>query len=187
MKDSTEDLTNQEYLQIICDSSNNLLTLAKNLLDNFKLELNQFNIQKKLVYIPTFIQKYQLSFKKLKLINIFDGYLLFDDIRIDQVIYNLLSNASDFSNNITLNIIKEKVTNYIIFSIKDDGIGISIEKQNLLFKRFSENVNSHIKRKNPRTGLGLYICKSIINLHNGKIWLEPSTKGCDFRFSLPIE
>jgi signal transduction histidine kinase len=105
-----------------------------------------------------------------------------DKERITQVISNLLSNAIKFTDKggeISLNI--ERDAQQVIVSVKDNGQGISPEIYARLFTKFA-TISS------VGTGLGLYISKSIVEAHGGKMWAENNSygKGATFTFSLPI-
>ena len=85
---------------------------------------------------------------------------------------------------ISISVIRLK--NDVITTISDNGIGISLENQKILFKPF-EQVNATANKNVQGTGLGLYLCKQFINLHGGQIWLSSKpNKGSNFSFSLPI-
>jgi len=176
------DTISNVLLTHIESSANNAIQLSKNLLDNYKLELHQFSISKTKIFIPDFIKK--LYVKDICISCNYSDYLSMDQLRIEQVINNLISNALDFYNKkIELKINLSNCKKNVIFSVEDDGIGIPIEKQHLLFHKFGENINYENKRTNIRSGLGLYICKNIIELHDGQIWIENKSKFC---FSLKI-
>ena len=104
-----------------------------------------------------------------------------DKGRISQVISNLLSNALKFTTGGSISIILEKKDSQVTVSIKDTGPGIDSELFPRLFSKFASKSYSG-------TGLGLFIAKSIIESHNGKIWGENNIdgKGAAFSFSLPI-
>ena len=73
----------------------------------------------------------------------------------------------------------------VVFYVKDNGIGIPKEKQDDLFKKFYQ-IDTSFKRKHGGTGLGLVICKGIMEGLDGNIWLESDDgKGATFYFSLP--
>ena len=108
-----------------------------------------------------------------------------DKGRLTQVIYNLLNNAVKFIKGCdgwTITIEVEKKDDEIIVSIKDTGRGIHPEIFPRLFTKFVTRSEA------GGTGLGLFISKSIVEAHGGKIWAEnnPEGKGATFTFSLPI-
>ena len=110
-----------------------------------------------------------------------------DELRIKEVLSNLLSNAVSYTprgGKITVWV--EAADGEVITHIKDTGIGIPKEVIPHLFTKFFR-VTSALEQGIKGTGLGLYISKSIIELHHGKIWVESEAgKGSTFSFSLPI-
>ena len=111
-----------------------------------------------------------------------------DRERITQVLYNLLDNAIKFSKEGTISVRIERKRNnedakdVIVIGIKDTGSGIHAEIMPKLFSKFASKSVSG-------TGLGLYISKSIVEAHGGRIWAEnnPDGKGASFSFSLPLD
>jgi signal transduction histidine kinase len=104
-----------------------------------------------------------------------------DKGRISQVISNLLANAVKFTKDGIIRVAVEKKDNEIIISIKDTGTGIDSEILPRLFTKFATTSNTG-------TGLGLFISKSIVQAHGGRIWAENNSdgKGSTFYFSLPL-
>jgi signal transduction histidine kinase len=105
-----------------------------------------------------------------------------DKSRINQVITNLLSNAVKFTIQGNITITTQKTTDgLVIISVKDAGSGIDPEIMPRLFTKFAT-------RSNTGTGLGLFISKSIVESHGGKIWAQNNLdgKGATFSFSLPL-
>jgi signal transduction histidine kinase len=116
-----------------------------------------------------------------------------DEARLQQVINNLLSNAINFTKNGTITITtytaqvdtnaenNEPGKESIVVEIKDTGTGINPEMLPRLFEKFAT-------RSESGTGLGLYISKSIVDSHGGKIWAYNNRdgKGATFTFTLPI-
>jgi signal transduction histidine kinase len=104
-----------------------------------------------------------------------------DKGRISQVISNILSNSTKFTPDGSISIRSEKSNNQVTVSVKDTGTGIDPELFPRLFYKFASKSFSG-------TGLGLFIAKSIIESHNGKIWAENNIdgKGAKFSFTLPI-
>ena len=116
-----------------------------------------------------------------------DIFVEADRVRVTQVIFNLLNNAIKFTKEgkITITIEKKDNEEVAVISIKDTGIGIDSEVFPKLFSKFAS-------KSYQGTGLGLFICKSIIEAHDGKIWAENNNnnntqekKGATFYFTLP--
>lgn len=116
-------------------------------------------------------------------------YVIGDELRIVQVLGNLLSNAQKFTSvgKITVEAVltaqvKDKIE--LFFMVKDTGIGIDIEDQDKLFQSFSQ-VDASISRKYGGTGLGLTICKQLVELMGGRIEVaSEKKKGSTFSFSI---
>ena len=108
-------------------------------------------------------------------------YVEADKARLAQIISNLISNAIKFTEKGVISIVSEKKYNQVIFSIKDTGLGIDAEILPRLFTKFAT-------KSQMGTGLGLFISKSIIEAHGGRIWAEnnPDERGAIFFFTLPL-
>ncbi|MDO8715986.1 MAG: ATP-binding protein [Dehalococcoidales bacterium] len=109
-----------------------------------------------------------------------------DAERVRQVTVNLLDNAFKFTpENGKITLMARENDNALIVEVKDTGPGMSIEEQKLLFTPYH-----HLKSENPHgkgLGLGLSLCKTLIELHGGRIWVESSKgNGCNFCFSIPL-
>lgn len=111
-----------------------------------------------------------------------------DEIKIEQVLNNLISNAIKFSHpNSTVIIEAVKVESDAIISVIDSGPGIPENEMDRLFKPFSRTT-AKATDSEKSTGLGLSIVKRIIEAHNGKVWVESKVnKGSKFSFSLPLK
>lgn len=111
-----------------------------------------------------------------------------DREKIHQVLENLISNAIKFTpenGHITVSIAQKD--NFLETSVIDTGPGISEEDKKKLFVKFGRLENSLIARSGTGSGLGLYICKQYVELHNGKIWFTSQLgQGSIFTFSLPL-
>jgi PAS domain S-box-containing protein len=109
-----------------------------------------------------------------------------DASRMEQVIINLLSNASKYSPPESRMYMKAALNgSNLEVVVKDEGIGISPEEQNNIFKPYHRVTQD---RKVPGLGLGLAVCKQIIEAHGGKIWVESQLgQGSTFGFSIPIK
>ncbi|MGM9478071.1 PAS domain-containing sensor histidine kinase [Pedobacter sp. GSP4] len=113
--------------------------------------------------------------------------VMIDESQISQVLYNLVSNAIKYapgSAKITLAL--SEVSNYAKISVRDYGLGISIEDQKSIFDRFFRV--SSVQKHFPGMGIGLYISAQIVRQHGGTLWVdsEPS-KGATFSFTLPLK
>ena len=107
-----------------------------------------------------------------------------DRYRITQVISNLMENAIKFTKDggtVSINIKKKENDSWVTVSIKDTGSGIDPDIMPRLFTKFTS-------KSDRGTGLGLFICKSIIEAHGGKIWAENNVdgKGATFSVTLPL-
>jgi signal transduction histidine kinase len=107
--------------------------------------------------------------------------------RIIQTFTNLLSNAIKFSPlGSTVLLTAELADENVLFQVRDQGIGIPEDKLELIFDRFQQ-VDSSISRSQGGTGLGLTICREIVQQHGGRIWVESQLEqGSTFYFTLPL-
>ena len=121
-----------------------------------------------------------------------NGTVFCDPNRIEQVISNLVKNSIDFVPDVGGKIIVrvQKDDNggnddITLFSVEDNGIGINPDKADKLFQKFYQ-IDTGLTRRHAGTGLGLVICKGIIDAHSGKIWLDKSYRGgAAIKFMLP--
>ena len=196
-KKETEIAKQEELLSVIIRNAKRLKELTENILDITRIENQSLNLHKELVDIDDLIAnaledvKTQVSYKhNIKLI--YNDYQkespLFveaDRGRLTQVISNLLSNAIKFTKEGTITVVtEEKRSNNIdllLVRVRDSGTGINESIMPILFKKFAT-------RSEKGMGLGLFVCKSIIEAHGGKIWAENNAdgKGATFTFSLPL-
>ena len=113
-----------------------------------------------------------------------DGILMVrvDKSRLEQVLSNLLSNGIKFTKEGTISLNVEKKDNQALVTVKDTGPGIDPEMLPRLFSKFAT-------KSERGAGLGLFICKNIIEAHGGRIWAENNSdgKGAKFSFSLAIK
>lgn len=171
-----------DYIEKIKISSKSLLSIINEILDFSKIEAGKMSIEKEIFKSQELIDKVKNMFetetKKSVRFEIFADPLLpacleSDKIKIEQVIINLLSNAFKFTDKgfVELHINYYPMEKYnIVFRVKDSGIGISREKQSLLFESFVQADNS-ITREYGGTGLGLSISAKIVELLGGETTL----------------
>jgi len=217
VKDKINDNEQKDLLDIIIKNTNRLKRLTEDILDVTKIESHKLHLNKEPICIRELLHsiikefrhtlennnkniKFNLQFRNIDLNSV---NIVADKNRIFQVISNLINNSIKFisqenrkenekglisidvegtiinsnkSNNSSDNIIDG-----VIISIKDNGKGIDSEIFPRLFTKFSS-------KSFQGTGLGLYICKNIIEAHGGKIWAKNNEdgKGATFSFSIPL-
>jgi signal transduction histidine kinase len=185
----------EDLLNVIIRNAKRLRLLTENILDITKIENNSMELNKEefilsRIVLETFTDfANQLSNEQkesVKLISALDEGdvpVLADRHRINQVISNLLNNAIKFTQqgHITISTEKEKFGKEVIVKVKDSGSGIDPGIMSRLFTKFA--TKSHVG-----TGLGLFISKSIVEAHGGRMWAENNLvgKGATFCFSMPI-
>jgi len=184
----------KERIQIIKSSSESLLAIISDLLDAQKLELGQLSMKKLNANIKETIDKAIESLKpeaeekNIKINSIVTDFtIIHDQERIGQVMTNLIKNSliATESNTGKIEIMMEEMPTEIKISIKDNGIGIPLDKQKELFKKFYQ-VDATLTRERGGSGLGLAICKGIIESHNGNISMESvPNQGSTFSFTIP--
>ena len=186
---------NLKMALIAKSASNRLTKLIDDILDIKKVEYGTTNLNLH-VYKPQEIFKIVIDdflaiaqSKNIKIISQIhtDCPTQIDLDKIIRVLGNLVSNAIKFSNpNSKINLIaRELSSDTLEFSVQDFGIGISKTDQENLFKPFSQ-VASHILSNPNSSGLGLYICKSLVELHDGTITVASELNiGTTFSFTLP--
>ena len=195
MYSKIKDEDQRELLDIIIRNAKRLKRLTDNVLDVTKIESQSLVFNKEKLNLNSVVsdvlKEYvnkNITQEMAKIVYDFkpkNGIIVeADKDRLSQVIHNLLDNALKFTYYnqmifviVALNKDKEQVT----VSVKDTGEGIAEEILPNLFSKFKTYSNTG-------TGLGLYICKNIIESHGGKIWAENNCdgKGATFRFTLPI-
>jgi signal transduction histidine kinase len=110
-----------------------------------------------------------------------------DEVRIGEVLTNLVENAVKFSDDDTnIYIQAQNGGSEVRVSVTDEGIGVPPELHQKIFERFFQGEGRKVGRRKG-AGLGLAICQGIIEAHRGKIWVESEPgKGAKFSFSLPV-
>lgn len=192
---SEEQSYEREFLEIIDIESGRLSRLINDILDLSKIEAGKMDFHFEKYSINNLIKhsiKNMESYAKKRLVSLeldLDENIkeiTIDNDRIMQVLLNLISNAVKFSNENEKVIIKSNLENrFVKISVIDSGIGISEEFMPIVFEKFKQ-VQGVLKRSSGGTGLGLPICKNIVESHSGKIWVESKIgKGSKFIFTLP--
>lgn len=190
---SDNDETN-EFIQLIHESSKNTYSLLENLLTWAQSQTGSIE------FSPKKLEIISVTDKTIKVLaNIANNknitiqseiedkqYVFADENMLETIFRNLVSNAIKFTRtNGEVVISMTRENNQIVFSVKDNGIGISPKKSAELFtidqKHSTFGTNDEVG-----TGLGLMLCKEFVEKHGGKIWVESEAgKGSDFKFTIP--
>lgn len=190
-----DDSTRQYFLQSIDKDADTLTRLVDDLLVMSRLEAEALEVKKKPYKISEVVEAIKdrldnLTVKHQLQINIAEDLppVNIDDIRIGQVLTNLVENAVKFSNDNTTILIEAKRNDQeIIVSVIDQGSGIPVELHTKIFERFFQG-NGRKTGRRKGTGLGLAICRGIVEAHGGKIWVESQpNQGATFTFILPLD
>lgn len=189
------------YTQHIVSNGKLLLTLVDDIIDLAKIEAGQLKIKRNTSNVDELLTELQhiciAEKKRLKKDNIqivresnkegAPQWLLCDGFRLKQILLNLLSNALKFTFIGSIEFGYEIPNNATIqFYVRDSGIGISKEQQQIIFDRFRQADDS-ATRQFGGTGLGLAISKKLVELMGGRIWVESKQNfGSTFYFTLPL-
>ncbi len=192
-----------KYINNIYDSGGYLLSLINDILDLSKIEAGKMDFEYSKVCLDSLMESSLHFFRgktvkqKLRLNHIIAkdiGYVYADERRLKQVIVNLVSNAMKFSpegGSITIEArkIESNATGggMVEVSVSDTGVGIKEKDIPKLFQTFQQ-LDEGYKKKHEGTGLGLALCKNIIEIHGGKIWVESEYgKGSRFVLTIPVD
>jgi signal transduction histidine kinase len=115
------------------------------------------------------------------------GQVVGDRRRVEQILINLVNNSIKFTDQGGVYLTSRVKDGYIQTEVRDTGIGIAPEDQDNLFKAFQQ-IDTGLTRRYEGTGLGLNICKKLVELLGGKIWMtsEGAGLGSTFSFTLPL-
>jgi len=199
-KEILQDPQLKEMVEDIHTSSTRLIEIVNDFLDVSRLEQGKMSFTyttvsvEKVIETVAYEMKAVLDEKKLylKVDKLVLGYLPVvwaDENRLKQVVYNLVGNASKFTETGGISISAQVNDKFVKILVSDTGRGMTPESQLLLFHKFQQASSSLLTRDTTRgTGLGLYISKMIIENMGGKIVLESSEidKGTTFSFTMPI-
>jgi two-component system, OmpR family, sensor histidine kinase VicK len=198
LRNKTTDKEQQELQDAVYRSARKLKQLTEDVLDVTRIESQTLQLHKERFNLSEMIlnvisdSKNQVKEEykdtiKLELVSNEDIFIDADRSRLNQVISNLLDNAIKFTDKqgaiVTTVEKKKKDGGYnVIVSVRDTGVGISQEILPRLFTKFAT------KSETGGTGLGLFISKSIVEAHGGRIWAEKNSdgRGSTFTFSLPL-
>jgi signal transduction histidine kinase len=181
-----------QYIDIIKRNTEKLGRLAEDILDVTRIESNTLKLMKERLnlydLILNIVEEYKrnIQFIYKDLVVNYESpsktiFITGDRLRLNQVLLNLLDNARKFTKKGSITVATTIMSNKVQVTVKDTGVGIHPEIFPKLFSKF-------VTRSDRGTGLGLFISKSIIEAHGGKIWAESSSQqeGATFIFTLPL-
>ena len=182
----------KEQLLLIVDQASRLNKLAEDTLSIARIESGRISYYFKIVNMERLVQdalslirhspRHHLEYK----VDFNATYIKGDQSKLRQVVQNLVNNAVRYSPNggaVTINV-QDISEEEVLVSVQDEGIGILPEEKDKLFRKFSR-VDIGEAGKIRGSGLGLWICKEIVQAHGGKIWFESEVgKGTTFKFTL---
>jgi two-component system, OmpR family, sensor histidine kinase VicK len=185
----------KQMLEIADDNTERLVRLVNNVLDLQRIESGDVRMEKQVCNVAALMIQATESMQPMAqqhgvvlAVKPIDIEILVDSDYIVQALTNLLSNAIKFSTTdgkVWLTA-EGKANTEVLFSVRDQGQGIPSDKLESIFERFQQ-VDSSDSRRRGGTGLGLTICRKIIEQHEGKIWAESTLgKGSTFSFTLPL-
>ncbi|MDK8289853.1 MAG: ATP-binding protein, partial [Staphylococcus lugdunensis] len=185
----------KESLSIVLDETNRLNRLVNELLNVARMNAEGLSVNKEIQPIAPLLNKIQTKYRQQASdlsLNMYltpetnDALWYYDSDRIDQVLTNLIDNATRYTQpGDTISITSEDTDKYNVLHINDTGSGIAPEHLNLVFDRFYK-VEASRTRGKQGTGLGLFICKMIIEEHGGTITVSSVVgEGTTFTIKLP--
>jgi light-regulated signal transduction histidine kinase (bacteriophytochrome) len=194
--DNEEEL--KEYIGVAYQSAENLVAIINDVLDIAKIEAGRMSLNLEVIDLTALLQEQQNLFrlesrqKNIPLIVECDVQTIFADaLKLKQVLTNLISNAFKFTTTgeVRLQVMKKVIAGspWIQITVTDTGIGIDLSKQNSLFEPFVQ-ADGSVKRRYGGTGLGLTVCKRLVQLMGGEILLISLGKerGTTVMFTLPL-
>ncbi|MFA5399092.1 MAG: transporter substrate-binding domain-containing protein [Dehalococcoidia bacterium] len=185
----------KKQMGMVRNSSAHLLNLINDVLDISKIEAGQLTVSREPCNMRAAIDKVTGSMQPLAdkkgialevELSPEVGTITSDQRRVEQVIYNLMSNAIKFTEHGYVRVKCSLENGEILTRVIDTGMGIKDQDMENLFKPFYQ-VDSGLVRQHEGTGLGLSICSKILELLGGRIWVESEWgKGSTFSFALPV-
>lgn len=188
----------QKYIKIIEESGTRMINIINDLVNISKIEsglldlnITQFNLNELLDYIYAYFKP---EVERKGILLLIDKKLPTNEVTIKSdrekvytIVTNLVKNASKFTNNGFIKFGFDKIDNELTFFVHDTGIGISSEKQKVIFNRFIQ-ADTSLSKDYEGAGLGLTITKAYVEALGGKIWVKSEPDfGSSFYFTIPCE
>jgi PAS domain S-box-containing protein len=188
-----------EYTKIIHNKGNELMLIINDIIDISKIEAGDIKISKSDIDVNDFLKTIHQHFNRekclmnkdhiqllLQIPETEDAVIHSDPARLKQVLNNLINNALKFTQQGFIEIGYILQEGHVEFYVRDTGIGVTRDKQQIIFDRFRQ-VDESLNSQFGGTGLGLAISKNLINLLGGELWMESKEQqGSTFYFTLPV-
>ena len=185
-----------QFIRIIKSQSDRMRDLISDLLDVARIETGMLSVTPEPVEVADLVDEAKNTFltgggrRNFTIDMELDlPWVMADRRRIVQVLGNLLSNAARYSpDSSAIRVNASLGDDCVEISVADEGQGVSPDEMPLLFRKFSRNIGQGAAREAPDTGLGLAICKGIVEALGGRIWAESAGlgQGSTFTFTLPV-
>ncbi|HXS58532.1 MAG TPA: GAF domain-containing protein [Hanamia sp.] len=185
-----------ENLQVVISEGERLTHLINDVLDLAKIEAGRMEWNQENVSLAEVAERAILATtslfdqKKIELVKKIDNDIpdiIGDPDKLIQVVINLFSNAVKFTEHGAVICKVSQKNNEVIVSVSDTGIGIAKDDYGAVFEQFKQVGGDTLTDKPKGTGLGLPICKEIVEHHSGRIWVESEVgKGSTFSFAIPF-
>ena len=190
-----------EYLSIVQQSGSNLISIIDDLIEMSKIDVHQispnrtsFNLNKT---VEELINSLQITIPKSKSVKLFlikpidqiNQNIISDDVKIKQILTNLIVNALKFTDYGFVSVAYEfdNKSGTLNFSVKDTGMGIAMAEQKVVFDRFRQGDGTHVTGGSGGLGLGLAISKAYADMLGGEMKIESELgEGATFTFSIPL-
>src|SRR3989339_240799 len=188
----------KDYLNDVVTSGRHLLSLINDILDLSKIEAGKMELEPSGFNVGQLLENSLILIREKALKHGIElstdiasdvEVIMADERKVKKVVFNLLSNAIKFTpDGGKIGIRAKRKEGVIEATVWDTGIGISKEEQEKIFGQFVQ-VGDIYSKKEQGAGLGLYLCRKLVELHKGKIWVESEGKGkgCAVTFTLPIK
>jgi signal transduction histidine kinase/GAF domain-containing protein len=185
-----------EAIQDIDQATSRLVELTEDLLDVTRLQAGRLELQVEPTDLVALVQRTVARFHvttEHHRISVDAApehiVIMADPRRIEQVLSNLMNNAIKYSpggGDIAISVCEDQTDKAALLSVRDNGIGIPAHQQSRIFSRFMRADNAHAHNIGG-TGLGLYLCRELVERHGGSIWFESvEGEGSTFFISLPL-
>ncbi|MBC2605419.1 PAS domain-containing hybrid sensor histidine kinase/response regulator [Pelagicoccus albus] len=196
--ESVTEEENGRFLDIILSNGNHLLRILGDIIDLAQIESGQLSVEPGPCDLSLLMgETYSIFFDRIR--SVADGalelvienqlqesdYVVCDQTRLKQIIYNLVSNSIKFTLEGSIRVGYRKLDNGLIeFFVVDTGSGIPDEMKERVFSRFLQG-SDEVARENDGVGLGLSICEGLVRLLGGSIWIEDNhPQGTVFKFTI---